>query len=88
MLGLAAVGCAALVALSTLLTKQHYVADVVGGIVLALAAYAFFLRRGSRAAVPDLERRVAPFLALVVAGVIGCGFALSWVVYKLGVSIV
>ena len=36
----AAVLCASLVGVSTLFTKQHYVLDVMAGIVLALIAYA------------------------------------------------
>jgi hypothetical protein len=55
--------------------------------VLALVAYAVFLRGYSRAKIPDLERRVAPFLALVVAGIVGLGFAGYWVAYKLGVQL-
>ena len=43
-LGFMATACAALVALSTLFTKQHYVVDLVGGIALALAGYVLFLR--------------------------------------------
>jgi ABC-type uncharacterized transport system permease subunit len=71
--------------MSTLFTKQHYVADLVAGIFLALAAYAVFLRGDSRANVPELDRRVAPRLALVVAGIVGLGFACYWVAYRLGV---
>jgi membrane-associated phospholipid phosphatase len=85
-LGLVAISSASLVAISTLFTKQHYVADVISGILLALAAYAIFLRSYSRANVPELERRLAPFLALVVAAIVGFGFTLYWVVYALGVK--
>jgi membrane-associated phospholipid phosphatase len=85
-LGFVAISCASLVAISTLFTKQHYVADLVAGILLALVAYAVFLRGDSRANVPELDRRLAPFLALVVAGIVGVGFACYWVAYKLGVQ--
>lgn len=85
-LGFVAIACAALVAISTLFTKQHYVVDLIAGILLALAAYTVFLRGDARAHVPELERRVAPFLALVVAGIIGVGFACYWVAYRLGVQ--
>ncbi|HJQ40564.1 MAG TPA: phosphatase PAP2 family protein, partial [Thermoanaerobaculia bacterium] len=43
-LGVFTLVCAALVGLSTLFTKQHYVLDVIAGIVLAGIAYALFLR--------------------------------------------
>lgn len=86
-LGLLAIASAFLVGLSTLFTKQHYVADVVAGILLALVAYAIFLRGYSRAKIPELDRRVAPFLALVVAGFVGLCFVCFWVAYKLGVQL-
>jgi membrane-associated phospholipid phosphatase len=43
-LGLTAIACASLVAVSTLFTKQHYVADVMAGIFPAIAAYALSSR--------------------------------------------
>lgn len=82
-LGLFATACATLVAVSTLLTKQHYVADVIGGAVLAWVAYRIFLRGYSRANVPDVERRTAPRLALCISGIIAFGVTCYWVVYRL-----
>lgn len=82
LLGLFAALCAALVALSTLFTKQHYVADLAAGVLLALAAYAMFLRGHSRASVPELDRRVAPALALCVGGIVILGVAGLWVAYR------
>ena len=61
--GLVAITSAALVAVSTLFTKQHYVADLAGGIVLALIAYGVFLRRFPREQVPPLDHRLAPVFA-------------------------
>ncbi len=83
-LGVVALTGASLVAISTLFTKQHYVADLVAGILLALAAYAVFLRNHARADIPELERRVAPALALCAAGIAGLGVACYWIVYRLG----
>jgi membrane-associated phospholipid phosphatase len=85
-LGFVAITCAWLVAVSTLFTKQHYIVDLVAGILLALAAHAVFLRGHARASVPELDRRLAPVLALVVAGIVGLGFACYWVAYGLGVQ--
>lgn len=85
-LGFVALASASLVGISTLFTKQHYVADVIAGIVLALIAYAVFLRGASRASLSELERRVAPHLALVVAGLVAICFACYWVAYTLGVQ--
>jgi membrane-associated phospholipid phosphatase len=82
-LGLVAVSCASLVAISTLFTKQHYVADVIAGIFLAVVAYAVFLRKYSRANIPELHRRLAPVLALCVSGIVGLDFACFWVAYQL-----
>lgn len=81
-LGRVAIGCAALVAISTLFTKQHYVADVFGGAVLAWVAYRIFLRNVPPAAVSDIEQRVAPMLALCTGGIVLIGSACYWVVYR------
>lgn len=86
-LGLVAVGCASLVALSTLFTKQHYVADLGAGMLLALAAYVVFLRGHPRTAVPELHVRVAPALALCVGGIVGLGVACYWVAYRWGLRV-
>jgi membrane-associated phospholipid phosphatase len=81
-LGYGALLCASLVAISTLFTKQHYVADVVGGIVLALVAYVLIVRRYPRRNVPELDRRIAPVLALAVLAVIGLGVVSFWLAYQ------
>ncbi len=81
-LGRAAVVIASLVALSTLFTKQHYVADVIAGIALALAANAMFLRNYSRANISATDSRLAPALALCAAGVVAVGLACAWLVYR------
>jgi membrane-associated phospholipid phosphatase len=82
-LGVAAIFCAAIVALSTLFTKQHYVLDVVTGVALAWLAYVLFLRRFSPEQSSELDRAAAPSLALVVGGVVIGGLAGSWLVYAL-----
>jgi membrane-associated phospholipid phosphatase len=82
-LGLAAVSCASLVAVATVLTKQHYIADAIGGIFLAVVANAVWLGGYSRANIPELDRRLAPFLALCVSGIVALGVACFWVVYQL-----
>lgn len=79
--GAACALCAGLVALSTLYTKQHYVADVVAGVLLAFAAYVVFLRNYRRERVPELDRRLAPVLALCVSAIVGLGIATFWVAY-------
>jgi len=84
-LGIIAGLCASLVALSTLFTKQHYVADLIAGVLLAGVAYRVFLRSYSRAEVPELDRRVAPALALCVGGIVSVGVVCFWVAYQLGV---
>lgn len=82
-LGRVALACASLVAISTLLTKQHYVVDLIGGIFLALAAYGTFLRGYPRAKVLEHDRRLAPVLALGVGGMVSVGVACMWVAYRL-----
>ncbi|MGE0354383.1 MAG: phosphatase PAP2 family protein [Gemmatimonadales bacterium] len=83
-LGLVAIAGAALVALSTLFTRQHYVADLIGGILLAAAAYGIFLRGYPRSRTPDRDRRLAPRLAVGAAAIVGLGAACFWVAYRLG----
>ncbi len=83
-LGIVAMLCAAFVGLSTLFTKQHYILDVVAGMLLALIAYRLFLRQVPREQIPESDRRVAPVMAgatmaLAVLGVVG-----SWIVYRSG----
>lgn len=82
-LGLTALACAALVALSTLFTKQHYVADVIAGTLLALAAYIVFLKRFPREQIPELERRLAPLFALATLALVALAVVSFWVFYKI-----
>ena len=86
-LGFIATASASLVALSTLFTKQHYVVDLIGGIVLALAAYSVFLHGYSRTHAAALDRRLAPVLALTVAGIVGLGTVCFWVAFRPGAKV-
>ena len=79
--GLAAGFWATLVALSTLFTKQHYVLDVLGGIVLAGAGYGLFLRGYPRESIPERERRLAPRLAIAAFAIYALVIAAFWLVY-------
>ncbi|HEX2342109.1 MAG TPA: phosphatase PAP2 family protein [Vicinamibacterales bacterium] len=85
--GIAAVVCAALVGLSTLFTKQHYVLDVVAGVFLACVACVVFLRSFRFEKVPERDRLVAPFLALIVVGIVGLVFMCYVVAYTFGVEL-
>jgi membrane-associated phospholipid phosphatase len=73
--GLVGTLCASLVAVSTLYPTQHYVLDILAGILLALAAYAVFLRTYPREATPELDRRLAPAFALLVIAIVAITFA-------------
>ena len=81
-LGIVAILCASLVGLSTLLTKQHYVLDVIAGILLAGVAYFVFLRAYARTNIPELERQLAPTFAVLVSGIVAVGVACFWIVYQ------
>jgi hypothetical protein len=76
--GFAATLCASLVGLSPLYAKQHYILDVIAGVLLACVAYAVFLRNYPCDAVPQLDRRVAPLLALVIIGIIGICYCVAY----------
>jgi membrane-associated phospholipid phosphatase len=82
--GGAACAWAVLVAISTLFTKQHYVLDALTGVLLAYAAYLIFIRAYPREAIPDRERRYAPALALLAAGVYAIILAILFVLYSTG----
>jgi membrane-associated phospholipid phosphatase len=80
--GIAAALSASLIGLSTLFTKQHYILDVIAGILLACAAYVVFLRSYPRKEIPDLDRRLAPVLALCIIGIVVLALAGFWVAYQ------
>ncbi len=73
---------AALIGISTLYTKQHYVVDVVGGGLAAYLAYFLFLRTSPREAVSEHDRRRAPLRALMAVGIFGVMVAGFWVAYR------
>jgi membrane-associated phospholipid phosphatase len=82
-LGVAALLCASLVAVSTLFTKQHYIADVIAGVLVAFAAYGISLRGYPRQNIPELDRRLAPVLALGLLTVVSLGVVGLWIAYQL-----
>ena len=73
-----------LVALSTVYTKQHYVADVIGGTILAAAGYWIFMRSHPRESIPKREQELAPALATCGFAVYGVMVAILWLAYELG----
>jgi membrane-associated phospholipid phosphatase len=83
-LGAFAIACAAIIGLSTLFTKQHYVLDVIGGVGLACVAYALFLRGFARESAAEQERSAAPAVAILLLAGIGVWVLLSWLMYSMG----
>lgn len=81
--GIVALVSAALVAVSTLFTKQHYIVDVLAGVSLALVANAVFLRGFPRAKTPKQNRRLAPVFAIAIMGIASAGVLGAWVAYVL-----
>jgi membrane-associated phospholipid phosphatase len=80
--GFVAVLWASLIGVSTLYTKQHYVIDVIAGALAAYVAYVLFLSSYPRDAVPESDRRLAPFRALGVVGIFGIMVACLWGLYR------
>lgn len=81
--GMAALVSASLVALSTLFTRQHYVLDVIAGVLMAIAAYAVFVRPLPRELVPESDRQIAPVFASGIAAVAVLALAGFWIAYQL-----
>ena len=79
--GVAVGAWAGLIALSTLFTKQHYVADVVSGILLAGVAGAIFLRHCPHEPLAENDRRAIPLLVLGVIGAYALVVSGLWVAY-------
>jgi membrane-associated phospholipid phosphatase len=80
--GLFALVCATLVALSTLFTKQHYVLDLVGGIGLAALAYQAFSWWYPSVKVSDEHLRVAPWLTASVFAICSSAIGAAWLIYR------
>ena len=58
--GLAAMSWACLIGISTLYTKQHYLVDVIAGVIMAILAYVLFLRSHDRTAIAEADVQAAP----------------------------
>jgi membrane-associated phospholipid phosphatase len=85
--GIAAMLWSALIAVSTLFTKQHYVVDVIGGTMMALLAYVVFLRSFPREAIEDSYRRQAPRRALAAVAMYGGMLSVFWILYQTGMVV-
>lgn len=81
-----ALGAASLVALSTLLTRQHYVLDVVAGTALAAGVHAVLLRPYPRERVPELDRRIAPAFGVGISALVLLLLAGYYALYVSGVA--
>lgn len=84
--GLIACAWAALIGVSTVYTKQHYVVDAVAGAAAAIVAAAMFLRGRPPDAGVGVERILAPRRALYGACLYAVAVALFWTAYRLGLG--
>lgn len=78
---------AALIGVSTLYTKQHYVVDVLAGALAAFVAYGLFLRTYPRDSIAESDRRRAPLRAAWAIPVFGLMLALFWAAYRMGLDL-
>ena len=84
--GMAAALWAALIGVSTVYTKQHFVVDAIAGAALGLVAYAVFLRGRPRLPVADVDRDLAPRRAIYVATGYFVAVGIFWAAYQLGLG--
>jgi membrane-associated phospholipid phosphatase len=84
--GVIAVSWAALIGLSTVYTKQHFVVDAIAGAVLGVAAYWLFLRGSPSEPVPDADRQATPLRAFWVAAAYAVVVLIFWIAYQLGLG--
>lgn len=81
--GVVAVTWAALIAISTVYTKQHFVVDAIAGAILGIVAYLLFLRGRAPMGMVISDRheasRHAVFAAATYCAMIGC----FWIVWTL-----
>jgi membrane-associated phospholipid phosphatase len=84
--GLAAMIWATLIGVSTLYTEQHYFVDVIGGVIIAAAAYALLLRGHDRTAVPAEVVRLAPRRALRVVWVYAALIVIVGLAYRISAN--
>jgi membrane-associated phospholipid phosphatase len=84
--GLFAFVWAALIAVATVYTKQHYAIDALAGVVVAFAGAAIFLRRpaGEDSSVED--RLLAPGRALFAVAAYLAAVAVFWIAYRMGLG--
>ena len=76
--GIAAAAWAALISVSTLYTKQHYVVDVIVGVLLACVAQLLFIRGFPQDAVPETDRVRAPSRALIAVWICALMLIALW----------
>ena len=80
-LGSIALIWATLIAISTLFTKQHYILDVVAGVIMAATASGLFLHLLPRTLVSEETRRLAPRRALAIPAIFAVLVACFWISY-------
>lgn len=79
--GNAALVWAALIGVSTLFTKQHYVVDVIAGVAAGCLAYVLFLRDDAAEPVPERDRALAlrrALTAVAAFAVMIAGFLVAY----------
>lgn len=84
--GGAAAAWAALIALSTVYTKQHFVVDAIAGALIGLLAYAIFLRGRPFELVSGIDRQLTPRRASYVVAAYAMVAVAFWAAYQLGLG--
>jgi len=83
--GIAAAAWAGLIGVSTLYTKQHYVVDVIAGVILACIAQLVFIRTFLLEPA-EMDTRRAPARAGAAVCIFGVMLTALWIAYRIQLS--
>ena len=80
--GVAAIAWSSLIGISTLYTEQHYLVDVIAGVLMAILAYVLLLRGHDRTTIAEADVQAAPRRARRIVWTYACVIAVFAIAYS------